>query len=475
MGRISLLSPLLFLFSSGLAFGLTTEELQARLKAKVGELNSNVTASVRVEVLGKPQVIFSHNEDGMLIPASNAKLVSTLAALEKLGPGHAFETKVIQQGKDLVLTGNGDPYLVSEKLWLLARAVARTGLKQVASIKVNNSAFNEDYKGLMEFEKSGEPFTAIVSPTSLNFNSVEVHVTPSLTGNKPIVELGPVPHGYAELKSTVAQVGGSRNDLAIRPVSVKGNQEIFMVTGSIGKESGPVILYASVSNPASYIAHAFAALLRKEGIEVENDFGGVISAPLSGSEKILVSQEGNPLLDLVRLSNTYSNNFMTEQVFLAMGADAGQGSLAKSRAAANSFLRQRAACKDASLENGSGLAWGTKISSRCFVETLQSSYRDFRVFADLLGSLPVGGQTGSLRSRFKRTGPELAPWKVRAKTGTLWSKQAVSSLVGFTSTASGETVVFSLIENDKRNDPGLLRGLKDWEDKCVELLQQLKL
>jgi D-alanyl-D-alanine carboxypeptidase len=125
--------------------------------------------------------------------------------------------------------------------------------------------------------------------------------------------------------------------------------------------------------------------------------------------------------------------------------------------------------------NGSGLSWGTQISSHCFVESLQNSYREFRVFADLLGSLPVGAQTGSLRSRFKRTGSDFDPWKVRAKTGTLWSRQAVSSLVGFTQTASGETVVFSLIENDKRNDPGLLRGMKDWEERCVELLQQLKL
>jgi D-alanyl-D-alanine carboxypeptidase/D-alanyl-D-alanine-endopeptidase (penicillin-binding protein 4) len=475
MGRISLLLVLLTLLPAK-AQALTAEEFQAKFKAKVAELSGNITASVRVEVLGKDQVLFSHNEEKKLVPASSTKLISTLAALEKLGPGYTFETKVLQKGDDLILTGNGDPYLVSERLWLLAREVARTGLKQVGAIYVNNSAFSEDYKGLMEFQSSGEPFTAIVSATSLNFNSLEVHVIPSATGTAK-VELGPVPHGYAVIKNEVKQVGGGGKDLSIRPVSVNGNQETFVVSGTIGKNSGPVTLYASVRQPASYIAYAFAALLRAEGIKVSKDFGGAIFTPLSGSEKVLGSQESPALLDLVRLHNTFSNNFMTEQVFQALGAatSGSPASLAKSRQAANDFLHLRKSCSDASMENGSGLSWDTQISSHCFVETLQSSYRDFRVFADLLGSLPVGGQTGSLKSRFKKIGSDFQPWKVRAKTGTLWSKQAVSSLVGFTQTASGETVVFSLIENDKRNDPGLLRGMKDWEERCVELMQLVKL
>jgi molecular chaperone DnaK len=58
----------------------------------------------------------------------------------------------------------------------LARDVARSGIKKVNSIKVDNSAFAENYKGLIDWRDSGEPFTAMVSPTSVNFNSVEIHV-----------------------------------------------------------------------------------------------------------------------------------------------------------------------------------------------------------------------------------------------------------------------------------------------------------
>jgi D-alanyl-D-alanine carboxypeptidase len=106
---------------------------------------------------------------------------------------------------------------------------------------------------------------------------------------------------------------------------------------------------------------------------------------------------------------------------------------------------------------------------------MQFAYRDFQSFADLLSSLPGGGQAGTLRNRFKRVGSEFSELKVRGKTGTLWSKQVVTSLTGVTTAGSGEKILFSLIENDERTDPALLRGLKDWEDKCVELVQQLRI
>jgi len=168
---------------------------------------------------------------------------------------------------------------------------------------------------------------------------------------------------------------------------------------------------------------------------------------------------------------------MTEQIFQAFGAAAegGTASVEKSRKAIKEYMQKRESCQNAIVENGSGLSWNTRISAKCFSDTLQASYRDFRVFADLLGSLPVGGQTGTLRTRFRKTGAGFDAQKVRAKTGTLWSRQVVTSLVGFTQTASGDAVVFSLIENDQRNDPGQLTVLKEWEDKCVEYIQQLRL
>ena len=44
-------------------------------------------------------------------PASTMKLLTTLAALDALGPEHRFTTKVTRQGRRLTLVGGGDPLL----------------------------------------------------------------------------------------------------------------------------------------------------------------------------------------------------------------------------------------------------------------------------------------------------------------------------------------------------------------------------
>lgn len=465
---------LLALFSchGALAGTSNLEQFQEKLKKHLRQLSKKTTVSVQIEVLGSGKELFSLNPSTGLNPASNTKLLTTLAALETLGSAHTFSTRVLRNKEELVIVGGGDPYLVSEKLYLLARDVARSGIAKVSAIKVNNSAFGENYRGLTDFDQSGEPFSAVVSSASLNFNSLEVKVIPE--GKKARVETGPVPHEYAILRNEVRVVGGSKKDLAVKPVKMEGDREVFAVVGTIGKDASPATVYGSVSNPEAYLAHTFAALLRKEGIPVENPYGGLIASD-AGEE--IAKLESAPLIDLIRLSNTFSNNFMTEQVFQALGAKAkgGPASLEKSRSTVAQFLSKNESCKNAVLDNGSGLSWATRVSAHCFLETIQQTYRDFRYFADLIGSLPIGGQTGTLKNRFRKLGSDFDPQKVRAKTGTLWSKNVVTSLVGFTRTASGEPVVFALIENDERNSTDQLLELKDWEDKCVELIQQLQL
>ncbi len=470
---IVILKVFFFLSCDGFA-GLSLEEFQTKMKSHMKDLSKKATASVRVEVLGSGKELFSYQETKNLIPASNAKLITTVVAMDRLGPGFQFRTEVFRDGEDLVVRGGGDPYLVSEKLYLLARDVARTGWKKIRSIKIDNSQFRDDYRGLIDWDNSGEPFTAVVSATSFNFNSIEFHVMPEKEGKLARVEVGPTPHGYAVIKNEVQMVAGNKRNVSVLPTKVEGNRETFVVRGTMGKQASPLIVYASVNRADSYFAHAFAALLRKEGVEVASDFGG--KTTVSAKAEKIAEQESLPLLDLVRLFNTYSNNFMTEQVFLAMGSKmASPATMDASKAAFTDFFQRFPSCSTVYLDNGSGLSWNSKMSAKCFTDSLQWSYRDFRGFADLLGGLPVGGSTGTLRSRFRKLGDEFHPEKVRAKTGTLWSRQVVTSLVGFTQTKTGELVLFVFLENDERNDPGQLSVLKDWEDKAVSYIQQLSL
>lgn len=463
---------------------LTLDQYRAAMERLVKHLPEESSVSIQAEVLGSQQVLFSHGAGDSLVPASNAKLLSTLTALAKLDPSFKMMSHVYALGAnkngvihgDLVIRGEGDPFLVSERLWLLARSVARSGIKKVTGgIKINDSYFSEEYRGLVGWGDSGEPFAALVSASSLNFNSLEVHIIPDGTGKRPRIELGPVPHNYAKIRNELRYVGGKGRAVGVRPLGIKNGYEEFAIVGSVGREAGAFIAYGSVANPAHYVAAVFAAMLRAEGVLVAKDFTGSVEGALPS--EVIATQESPPLLDLARSLNTYSNNFMAEQVFQVLGAvvSGKPANIERSREVVREYLEAFPDCKKTYIDNGSGLSWDAKANAKCFVTLLQNTYRDFRVFADLLGSMPVGGKTGTLKDRFKRNGPDFDAQKMRAKTGTLFSRKAVTSLVGFTPTRSGTPVVFAIIQNDKRADSSLVSAMRDWEDRCVELLQQLQL
>ena len=196
-------------------------------------LSKKASVSVHVEILGKGTPLYSFSSDNQLIPASNAKLVTSVVALEQLGPAFSFETKVYSENENLIVEGSGDPYIVSERLWLLARDIARTGIKKVKSIVINNAQFGDDYQGLMDWSESGEPYTAMVSGTSLNFNSLEIHLVPD--GKKIKVEVAPYPHNYAKILNEVKVVSGSRKNITAHLVNKA--PPTIAISGTMGREA----------------------------------------------------------------------------------------------------------------------------------------------------------------------------------------------------------------------------------------------
>ena len=85
------------------------------------------------------RILESFNADAQVPPASVAKTITSLYALERLGAGAQFNTRVMATGPvtagrldgDLILAGGGDPTLDTDKMGDMVAALARTGLKTV--------------------------------------------------------------------------------------------------------------------------------------------------------------------------------------------------------------------------------------------------------------------------------------------------------------------------------------------------------
>jgi D-alanyl-D-alanine carboxypeptidase/D-alanyl-D-alanine-endopeptidase (penicillin-binding protein 4) len=85
------------------------------------------------------QVIWAHTPTEAQIPASNAKILTAVNALEAFGPTHTFTTSVMtgSTARRIVLVGGGDPSLSARQLGRMARTTAAAWLaKGVTRVRV---------------------------------------------------------------------------------------------------------------------------------------------------------------------------------------------------------------------------------------------------------------------------------------------------------------------------------------------------
>jgi D-alanyl-D-alanine carboxypeptidase/D-alanyl-D-alanine-endopeptidase (penicillin-binding protein 4) len=113
--------------------------LRAQLHAALASFDGRGTGVLAVD-LASGRVVYAHNANASLLPASNEKLAITYAALVALGPAFRMRTEVLGEGHlvdgrtwhgNLVLRGYGDPTLDRAGLADLARRLRATGVRRV--------------------------------------------------------------------------------------------------------------------------------------------------------------------------------------------------------------------------------------------------------------------------------------------------------------------------------------------------------
>ncbi len=154
---------------------------QARLKGEVVFAVADVATGEQLEALGGQQT---------LPPASVAKALTALYALDVLGPDFRFETKLVADGPiengilkgDLILVGGGDPLLDTDALATMAANLREAGISEV------RGAFKV-YDGALPYVFSIDPgqpdhvgYSPAISGISLNFNRVHFEWKRATTG-----------------------------------------------------------------------------------------------------------------------------------------------------------------------------------------------------------------------------------------------------------------------------------------------------
>jgi D-alanyl-D-alanine carboxypeptidase/D-alanyl-D-alanine-endopeptidase (penicillin-binding protein 4) len=115
---------------------------------------------------------------------------------------------------------------------------------------------------------------------------------------------------------------------------------------------------------------------------------------------LLHSATSPPLSEIIRVINKYSNNVMTRQLLLTLGAEkhGAPGTVEKGIAVIHEWLKQHdLTFAELVLENGSGLSRDERISARHLGEVLRTAWQS-PYMPEFLASLPIMSMDGSLRN-----------------------------------------------------------------------------
>jgi len=413
-------------------------------------------------------IVYSHASDRRQQPASNAKLLTSAAALDVLGPDYRFQTTAQTTGRrhgpvlhgDLYLKGTGDPTMLAADYDTLAAQVAATGLTVVTGKLVADDTWFDDVRLGASWAWDDEPYSydaqvsaLTASPdTDYDAGSVIVKVAPGPNG-KATVTTEP-PTDYVTIASTaVTGPAGSANTISVdRPHGTN----TFTVTGSIPADATPTSDWMAVWDPTGYAAALFRAALGRHGVRV---LGPTTRAAVPANATTVATRQSMPLRELLTPFLKLSNNLHAEILVKAMGrATRNQGTWSAGLAAVSDRLPAYGIDPARlSLRDGSGLSRMDQVSPDQLA-TLLGAARGRPWFSDWYSALPIAGESdrmvgGTLRSRMHGTPAE---GNVHAKTGSL---TGVSALSGYVTTANGQQWVFSMVSN---NAIGVnLKGLED--------------
>ncbi|WP_017721025.1 D-alanyl-D-alanine carboxypeptidase/D-alanyl-D-alanine endopeptidase [Kamptonema formosum] len=415
------------------------------------------------------RTLYSREGSRYFIPASNAKLLTTAAALEKLGPQFRIRTSVYGTPPrggtvSLRVVGRGDPSLTDAELATLAQQLKSRGVTQVDRLIADDGYFQgEPVHPNWEWEDVQAGYGAPVSSLILNENAINLTLAPQNPG-QPLGVIWENPREAVGWRVENRSRTVGQNDEEFVDVGRDLNGPVLRVSGQLRAGSEPEPVAVAITNPAeNFLAH-FRQALEAEGIAVART-AVARNSPIAG-EAELAAVESPPLSELLEETNQESNNLYAEVLLRSLAAGPASGeTLAAGLEVLKATLTRLGVSPDGYVpEDGSGLSRQNMTSPEALVQTLRAMASSPRA-AIFRASLPVAGVSGSLKNRFRDTA---AQGTVLAKTGTVGG---VSALSGYVTPPDYPPLVFSIVVNQSNQSPATQRQAID---QIVLLLARLR-
>jgi serine-type D-Ala-D-Ala carboxypeptidase/endopeptidase (penicillin-binding protein 4) len=439
-------------------------EVTATLPAPVAQAAKSLRVpesaiSLWVQRLDAPEPLVAVNPDALRNPASVMKLVTSFAALERLGPAYTWSTEVhlgasMKQGRvagDVWLRGRGDPYLVAEEYWKLADALRKLGLQHIdGDLVFDTSYFDLPPEDPGAFDNQpNRVYNVIPHPLLVNFNAVRFQVRRegegvAVSADPPLRNL----QMSNRLRLHQAPCGGYQNGVALA-VRDAARDQVFL-EGQFPTGCGEYSLTRTVLQPESYAFGLFDLYWHQLGGEMSGRWR-IGPVPASPNPPFYVHRS-RPLGDVIRMVNKYSNNVMTRHLELTLGAEmyGAPANPDKGVLAILEVLGQRGVdTAGLVVSNSAGLSRDSRISARQLATLLRAGWQS-PFMPEFMSSLAITGIDGTMRRRLAGTP---AAGRMHLKTGTL---NDVSAVAGYAVQESGQRWLVVVLVNapDAHRGPG---------------------
>ena len=417
---------------------------------------------------GRP--IAFHNLDQAFNPASTIKLVTSMAALDLLGPDHTWNSGLyavaeVANGSlrgDLFFKGDGDPFLTNDRLAWLVSGLRHRGVDEVAGdLVMDDGLFSLPPPDPAGFDGAGtRSYNASPGAALINFGSsfINLHY---MDGKLTV---------FAEPPSATFSIDSSKVRL-LRGKCPRNWRQRLLENLERDEEDGSATLtlggryYTGCGSRSFHMlaqpdatAHAAGGIMQLYAEAGGAHAGGWRRGELPSGARLLVSNESPPLAEIIRGINKYSNNVMARNLFLALDpAKREPKTQAGARTSvADWFAEQGIDAAGMHIDNGAGLSRTTRITARQFGEALRLYHaKPYR--HELYASLAVLGRDGTV-ARWNRRQP--AAGNVHVKTGTLSDVRAAA---GVTHNPGGDILFVIIISGrSTANARRAIQQLLDW-------------
>lgn len=388
------------------------------------------------------KIISSYNENTPLVPASTTKLLTTETAMSMLGENYRWMTQLEYSGEidengtlngNLYIVGSGDPSLGTNK-------AGAWSYKDIVS----------DFAGGMTREGIKKVNGDIIIQTALfkgNISALPENVV-WLENNNYYLPVG-----------TTKEINPANEKLIVKKsMNPAADKKFFYVSPYVNKMvyaekyDGNGTLTTKLPDAPAFLANSFRASLVKSGVAVTGKVTPKMTDASPEVRKMISAYKSPTLGDIIYYTNQRSDNSLAEALLKTVGFQKmGDQTSESGRIVVNNHLKDiEFDLEGLNYMDGSGLSRSNHVTPISQVKFL-TSLMDEKFYKTYFNSLPIGGQSGTLKGMFVGEGNG----QVFAKTGTL---NKVKTLAGYLKTNSGRTLVFSLMVNNYAGSVGQVKS-----------------